>query len=304
MSSSGPDKLATVGGDVVFTSLDNKAFTQFDGFKAVTTLGGKIEMNSLNYVKSFNGFEKLKRAEDGVKFTSVGSYGGSPRFVSDFNASFGLLEYVGGGGIEMNHALGACAPSTVFPNVKTVVGRIYYYAYSGNEVDDCADGHVAPSGGHFPDLESAGSISFNYVYSMNMTGAFPKLQKVAGTITLRSGSVLDTGASPVFGALEAVQGITVTSLGTSDCHPAAAACHLDMAEWFPILKTVPDKIEISGSSGITGLGFKSLESVEKLVIDSGNIRLAMCKTRVDHLLDAVARSASSKIEAGFVKQGC
>lgn len=297
--------MATVGGNVVFTSLDNKAFTQFDGFKAVTTLGGKIEMHSLNYVKSFNGFEKLKRAEDGVKFNSVGAAGGSPRYVSDFNASFGLLEYVGGGGIEMNYALGACVPSTVFPNVKTVVGRIYYHTYWGIDVDDCADGFVAPSDVLFPDLESAGSIYFDQFYSMNMTGAFPKLQKVAATIRfgVSIGSVLDTGASPVFGALEAVQSISVGNLGTSQCNPAPAACHLDMAEWFPILKTVPKTISISGSGGITGLGFKSLESVETLTIRS-NTRLAMCKTRVDHLLDAVARSASSKVEAGFVKQGC
>lgn len=258
-------------------------------------------MYSLNYVKSFNGFEKLKRAEDGVKFSSVGNYGGSPRFVSDFNASFGLLEYVGGGGIEMSYALGACAPSTVFPNVKTVVGRIYYYVYYGGY---CADGFVAPSGVIFPDLESAGSILFDQLNSMNMTGAFPKLQKVAATITLRTGSVLDTGASPVFGALEAVQGISVISLGTSQCYPAPAACHLDMAEWFPILKTVPGTISIASSPGITGLGFKSLESVQTLNIHNGNVRLAICKTRVDHLLDAVARSASSKVEAGFVKQGC
>lgn len=296
--------MATVGGNVVFTSLDNQAFTQFDGFKAVTTLGGKIEMHSLIYVKSFNGFEKLKRAEDGVRFYHVGSSGGSPRFVSDFNASFGLLEYVGGGGIEMNDALGACLPSTVFPNVKTVVGRIYYNYYYGDDVDDCADGFVAPSGGHFPDLESAGSIHFDHLYSMNMTGAFPKLQKVAATIQLASGSVLDTGASPVFGALEAVQSIYVAGLSTSQCYPAPAACHLDMAEWFPILKTVPSTISISNSPGITGLGFESLESVQTLTINSGNVRLAICKTRVDHLLDAVARSASSKIEAGFVKQGC
>jgi len=204
----------------------------------------------------------------------------------------------------MNQALGACFPSTVFPNVKTVVGRIAYYSYYGDDVDDCADGHVAPSGGHFPDLESAGSIFFQSVYSMNMTGAFPKLQKVAETIGFNTGSVLDTGASPVFGALEAVQSISVGSLGTSQCYPAPAACHLDMAEWFPILKTVPKTITISYNQGITGLGFKSLESVETLNINSGNIRLAICKTRVDHLLDAVARSASSKIEAGFVKQGC
>lgn len=261
-------------------------------------------MHSLRYVKSFNGFEKLKRAEDGVRFYQVGSSGGNPRFVSDFNASFGLLEYVGGGGIEMNHALGACLPSTVFPNVKTVVGRIFYYSYYGTDVDYCADGFVAPSGVIFPDLESAGSIRFDQLYSVNMTGAFPKLQKVAATIQVSVGSVLDTGASPVFGALEAVQIISIDNLGTSQCYPAAAACHLDMAEWFPILKTVPKTISISNNLGITGLGFKSLESVENLVIDSGNIRLAMCKTRVDHLLDAVARSASSKVEAGFVKQGC
>lgn len=154
-----------------------------------------------------------------------------------------------------------------------------------------------------PDLESAGAVTFTAgIYMFNMMGAFPKLTKVANRISFSSASFLDTGTSQVFGALEEVQSISIGSVGTISCKPADA-CHVDMAEWFPVLKTVTSTLSITSSPAITGFGFKSLERVT-LTIYANMIRLAFCKSRVDHLLNAIAQSTSSRIEVGLNIQGC
>ena len=327
VSAAGPDQLTDIGGSVLFTDLTNEAFTSFvgfnnvarvggsttfeglskvvsfDGFNAVTRVGDAVEVKSLRAMTDFKGFEKLERidGEGSTSPTTNDLYFYYTQKAANFHGSFGELDYVGGG-IYFSNAMvdGGITSGKLFPKLREVLGGFKAHDRYGNA--------VGSAGVHFPALEIVGeTLHLETLYAnglqVEMAGAFPKL-KQCKNIQLNSITFYATGNASVFGALEEVEEIEFSTVRTSGCNPAPSACHIDLAEWFPVLKTVTKQLRIGQSPAITGFGFKSLESVGKFAI-TGNPKLAICRSEYDQLVNSVTKSsATGQIVPGTFIESC
>ena len=326
----GPDQLTDIGGSVVFKDLKNEAFVSFDGFNAVTRVGGAILVTKLRTVTEFKGFEKLKRIDGAAVGTRALYFYGLSK-VADYHGSFGELDHVGGP-VEFSYAMQKGGiKGKLFPKLREVLGGLKFDHAFGNA--------VATAGVYFPELEIVkGTLKLDQLEQgspVEMAGAFPKL-KECQRIDLRSSSFLSTGGAAVFGALKEVGTIYIYDMDEPNCE--AGACLNDLDEWFPLLETVTGaltidfasaftgvvgfkslktvggsleisscsaitevefksletvggNLEITSSPAITKVGFESLKSVESFII-SGSPILAICRNKYNYWMETVTKSAS------------
>lgn len=259
----GPDQLTNIGGSVVFKDLQNEAFVSFDGFNAVTRVGGAILVTNLKTVTEFKGFETLKRI-DGATVGTRALYFYYLNNVADYHGSFAELDHVGGS-LDFDQAMQfGGIKRKLFPKLREVLGGLRLYGKLGNA--------VATAGVYFPELGIVkGTLNLNQLGQgspVEMAGAFPKL-KECQSISLSHSSFLSTGGAAVFGALKEVGTIYIYDIHYDKCE--AGACPNDLDEWFPLLETVAGELNIQHSSAITSIvGFKNLETV------TGTLSITVC----------------------------
>lgn len=313
--------------------MQNSAFTSFDGFNAVTHVGGKIYFvqvgsTDTGETKDFKMFASLERVDGGDLYIS-----GLGR-VSNYHTSFANLDYVGGS-VFFSNSFDQCFKTKLFSNLTTVggsaseatpshlLGGITFNGFN-NDYEACKSPGV-----WFPELETApGGVSFSHLYNFEIAGAFPKL-KEARKIQLgnsgRYNSFVATEGASVFGALrEVTHDLFFYNVDTAHCK---GDCTLDTTEWFPVLTRVGNDLKVHNSEAIRVLRFKSLESVGDVLevtldrilstIDFSKLKsvkefnvarndgLAMCLKKYNRLINSVTQSnAANQIQPGTIVESC